>query len=309
MPTRGWRILWQMAAAVVVLVGLLLAAVGRSALSEWEAYRPPGRGQLERPLTEIGVSGMRAVEFAGPRGLVMRGWYRPPATGDVVILLHGSMADRSSLVDEMRGLAAGGLGFVAMDSPGHGLSDGDAEWGEIEREALRATVRWTLSQPGVDSSRLGVAGFSMGGYIAAQVAADEPRLRRVALLGTPPDLESLFLHQNGRFARQKWRVISTVERWAGLETDTLRPRDVVTKVAPRPVLVVTGADDAVVPPSLATLLFDGAAAPKQFFVVPRGQHLRYATVMPVEYPRCLRAFFGGVVHGDEPACATGDVGR
>jgi uncharacterized protein len=285
------RVRWGL---IIGLAGLLAAGarlLWPAAHADWLVLHPPGAGHLEVSRDSVGVAGLRDVEIAGPRGTVLRGWVHPSSSGAFAILLHGTTSDRSSLTAEMRILAAGGIGFLAIDWPGHGLSTGQPEWGRLEREALTATVDWVMRTQGIDSSRVGAAGFSMGGYPLVQVAADDRRIRRIALVAAPSDLRQQTYMQPGHFVRAKAWLMLAVERMLGYETDALRPVDAIRRLAPRPVLIIAGDHDQVVPVSMAQTLYAAAGEPKRLVVVPNGQHLNYASVSPQLYADALREFF------------------
>ena len=57
--------------------------------------------------------------------------------------------------------------------------------------AVRDAVSYVAEQPGIDTQRIGVLGFSLGGYLAMALAAEERRIRAVIALsgGLPPGWE------------------------------------------------------------------------------------------------------------------------
>lgn len=83
-------------------------------------------------------------------------------------------------------LARVGVGVLRLDDRGVGESGGAATQPTSADFAgdVRAAIAWLATQSAVDPSRLGLLGHSEGGIIAPMVAADEPRVRAVALLAT-----------------------------------------------------------------------------------------------------------------------------
>jgi carboxymethylenebutenolidase len=101
-----------------------------------------------------------------------------------VFLLHGSGGLDSGLHDRARELA--GQGYVAMvlhyfDLPGVAQSDAVTSdryfvaWMKLVADALEFAGK----QPDVDGQRIGLMGYSLGGYLALEVAATNPRVAAV----------------------------------------------------------------------------------------------------------------------------------
>ncbi len=57
--------------------------------------------------------------------------------------------------------------------------------------AVRDAVSYVTEQPGIDAQRVGLLGFSLGGYLAMALAVEDPRIRAVVELsgGLPPGWE------------------------------------------------------------------------------------------------------------------------
>lgn len=123
---------------------------------------------------------MKGVErvIERPRGcLAYKSW--GPAEGSPVLALHGWM-DNAGTFDVMAPRLAG-LRLIALDLPGHGLSDPRAAgseyyiWSYVE-DVLDAAEHFGLQ-------RFDLLGHSMGGIIACLLAALYPeRVNRLALL-------------------------------------------------------------------------------------------------------------------------------
>jgi uncharacterized protein len=276
---------------LLVFAAVVLERAGRIFWIERSALKPQ-RGSLDLPIDSAGVPGIRAVRFPTFTGDSLAGWYVPPRHGATVILLHGTGADRSSMLPELRLLARAGIGVLAYDSPGHGLSDGVVEWGEAERNAVSQAATWVLQQPGVDATKLGAAGFSYGGYILCEAAAWDQRLRRVALLATPTDGEDVAYHAYRRWSPAAGWFALQVDRLLGFEPDTTSAAARVSRIAPRPLLLVAGDRDDVVPLPMMRALYDRARSPKALLVVHTAGHGRYLEAEPERYARTLVAFFG-----------------
>ena len=69
------------------------------------------------------------------------------------------------------------------------------------------------------------------------------------------------------------------------------PEQVVGKIAPRPLLLIGGVEDQLVPSWMTQRLFAAAHEPKAIWLVPKAGHGGYAEAAPVEYPERLLKFF------------------
>jgi uncharacterized protein len=268
--------------------GVIVLHSYRAMHSQFEADPP---SELLAAPEKTGIAGLRSVSFATGDHLMLSAWYKPPTNGATVVITHGTNSDRSTMLPELRMLAASGYGVLAFDWPGLGHSEGSVRWDAQARRALIAAVDWLSAQPGVDPRRIGGLGFSIGGFIMAQVAAVDPRLRAVVLEAPLPDFDDYIRVHNTR-----WGVLSEwPARWVLRNSDLLdtnvEPMNLIDKIAPRPVLILGGSLDPEIPPALVTKLFEAAHEPKTLWIVSQAHHGGYAEVAPVQYPRRLADFF------------------
>src|SRR5262249_31322210 len=137
---------------------------------------PPGE-LLSRPdLT--GIPGLREVVFPNVDRTRLAGWFVAPRNRATIVLLHGTSSDPSSLVWDARAFTCAGFGFLSFDSPGYGASEAMAH-GDAHASALGAALDWLVGNANVDSHRIGALGFSNGGYVLAQYAPRDTRLRAI----------------------------------------------------------------------------------------------------------------------------------
>ena len=97
-----------------------------------------------------------------------------------VLFVHGAGFDHTLWTMPARYFARQGLNVVAVDLPGHGLSDGDAL---TSIETIAAWLDELLATLNIENTA--VVGHSMGSLAALALAADYPaRVSRLVLLGT-----------------------------------------------------------------------------------------------------------------------------
>jgi dipeptidyl aminopeptidase/acylaminoacyl peptidase len=251
-----------------------------------------------------GVPELRTVEFKSAAGLNVAAWYVPSRNHAAVVLAHGTNADRSSMLPEIRILATAGYGVLAFDWPGNGASEGSNRWGDEEQQALSAAVAFLAAQPDVERARIGGLGFSKGGYLMTLFAAGDPSLRAVVIEAVSLDFERYLrrLHDHWGFVSE-WPAYFAVRHAAGVLVQPT-PGAVISRIAPRPILFISGTLDEAVPSAMVTDLYAAAAEPKSLWVVPGAQHGHYADVAPIEYRERLLAFFDSALLGTLPATQT-----
>ena len=274
-------------ALLVVIACVLLGA--RSYLGEQQQFFPV-QHPVRLPAQASGISGAVDVSFESPAG-TLRGWYVPSHNHAAVILTHGAGANRAQLTAEARALVAAGFGVLLFDWPGHGESAGSIHWNAPERESLSAAVSWISAHSELVGGKLGVYGFSMGGYITSQVAAQDPRLGAVVLAATPAvQREQVsFTHRlSGLLGSVP--ALYALER-GGMQVDALRPLDLIGKIAPRPVLIIAGTADTIVPYRHAEALYAAAGQPKTLHPVPGAGHGGFVESEPNAYLELLVRFF------------------
>jgi dipeptidyl aminopeptidase/acylaminoacyl peptidase len=276
--------------AGIFTASVLPLLIGASAVrNELRADFRPARSVPMRPAI-LEHDNIEDVSFDA-RGKTIRGWFRPSANGAAVLLLHGTDADRTQLAPEAHLLAQHGYGVLLFDWPGHGASDGRVTWDADERAALGAALDFAARAPRIDAARIGVFGFSMGAMIAVQVAARDRRVAALVVQGAFADVDDEL-----RYEFRRWGILSQwpalwAARWWGIKSEALRPKDVIADIAPRPILVIAGSADVVVPPDQSRTLFDAANEPKSWWLVSGATHRRYADAAGTAYEAKIAAFY------------------
>ena len=115
-----------------------------------------------------GVAGIRVTRLALPDGVTVRVAESGAKNAEPVVLVHGWGASIYMWRDWFAPLAASGYRAVALDLPGHGLSDKPADEGRYRLESLVGSLRATME--GVGLRRPHLVAQSMGGTIALELA-------------------------------------------------------------------------------------------------------------------------------------------
>jgi pimeloyl-ACP methyl ester carboxylesterase len=129
------------------------------------------------PAREAGIT----VRFVPVREHVrLRVLEAGPRDGQPIVLVHGWGASVYSYRGSIPVLADAGSRVIAVDLPGHGLSDKPPELEQYTREGMTGAIAAVLDA--LDVRDAVVVGVSMGGVIAANLAiGHHPRVDRVAL--------------------------------------------------------------------------------------------------------------------------------
>jgi dienelactone hydrolase len=138
----------------------------------------------------------------------------------------------------------------------------------------RCAAAWLAARPEVDADRLGMVGTSLGSFLTALTAANEPRLKNVCLLlGGGGLVDAYYDHPKAK------PVTAWVDRLGGkgFVKRLIAPVDPITYAAQlkgKNLLMIAARHDEVVPPAAATRLWE--ATGKQRIVWLDAGHLTAA---------------------------------
>jgi uncharacterized protein len=156
-------------------------------------------------------------------------------------------------------------------------------WGSAGRYDLRTVPRDVIAAvdhltgcPAVDPARIAVVGHSMGGWAAIVTASAEPRLRAVAVYGTPSRLSAAVGLDPEQVENEFTRFLAATPAEFAAQLDEVArrtdPLEAVAAIAPRPLLVVHGTEDRWVPVAQARELKGRAGPPCRYVEVDGADH-------------------------------------
>ena len=199
-----------------------------------------------------------------------------------LVLCHGfpvtpASAHHGQGYPELAERLAAETGWVVLTVSfrGTGASEGDFSLGGWLAD-LKVAVDACFAVPGVDAVWL--CGFAAGGALALCAAGEDPRIRGVAAFAAPADFGDRASDAR-RFVGQA-RAAGVIrdrafppdlDAWAR-ELREIRPLSLIGKVPPRPVLLVHGANDEVVPLLDARALADAAEGEVELRVLAGAGH-------------------------------------
>jgi putative redox protein len=240
---------------------------------------------------------------------------RPPVradvtTGPAVVLAHGYPSDvnaasaAASALPELADRIAAEMGWTALALAFRGC---DVSEGSFSlRGWLDDLVAAVGHLEGLDAvSGVWLAGFGTGGSLAICAAAELTQVQGVAALGAPADFDDWASHPR-RLLEHSREVGMIKDRHFPPDMDAwskelreLRAVECAPRVAPRPMLVVHGSDDDVVPAFDARVLVDSHGDAELRIVSGAGHRLRHD-------PRAVAILLGWLDRSRRPIVRPGD---
>ena len=172
-------------------------------------------------------------------------------------------------------------GFVTLifNFRGAGKSEGNFDILGWSRD-LQAAVDFLCHLERVDKSHICLLGFSGGAAVSVYVAAHDSRISSLVACACPADFSSLSSKEDISSALQRFRDIGIIrdkdfppslQEWMkGFET--ISPIQWIDKISPRPLLLLHGDADEVVPVNHARELYQKAEEPKELRIIPGAIH-------------------------------------
>ena len=266
----------------------------------WYEHRTPEQGLLpatdfmklwnwvaDDPLAGLGLA-FEEVEFPAVDGSTLRGWWIPAAAPAkaAVVAVHGAGGDRREFLRHTPLLHRAGYAVLLFDCREQGISDGEARGvslGIREHEDVSSAVDYVLGSRAMQ--RVAVLGSSQGGASVLLAAAADPRIDAVIAENPFTSIHALIMDNSMEptLPRPLLAAISFVTRLRLGGLDASDPIEVVGRIAPRPLLLMHGDADRVIPLQHSRELFARAGEPKQLWVAEGAHHAALFNAHPDEW--------------------------
>lgn len=287
-PQNRWQ--YWVKLMLAVLSTLLIALAGTILLVSYQqtmGYLHPARQTTSGDFLRANAIDFQEIELMTEDHVKLSAWYTPPKNGAVILVAHGYGSSRPEHYYAL--FASHGYGVIAWDFRAHGKSGGDfSSLGYYEVLDAEAALKFALAQPGVE--HVGAWGGSMGGVTMIRATAQFPEIKALvadspfATLEDEMDLRIPFPILRGL-------IRFFAERESGVTVDSVRPLDEIARISPRPVLLIQGMGDGMVPLNSAERLFEAAGEPRQLWTENDVPHLNMYAFYKTRYTNRVIKFF------------------
>jgi len=209
-------------------------------------------------------------------------WPADDPEAPVIYYLHGVRWNLTGQLNRMSQLRRFGFSVFAIDYRGFCKSDGEMPSEAFVYEDARAGWQWLVARE-PDASRRYIYGHSLGGAVAIDLAAH--------LAGGAQGASGLIVESS--FTSLSEAVSEMGYGWLPARMLLTQKFDSIEKIGQirMPVLIVHGANDRYVPPSLSEALYAAAPSPKRLLLIPNGSHNNSVWTGDVAYREALRDLF------------------
>src|SRR5579859_521473 len=222
-------------------------------------------------------------------------WFIRPETNRVIIGCTGYRGSKSELIGISTALWRAGFNVLLFDYHGHGAGRG-ASVTLAYREVGDFLTALDYAEQRIPGARIGVIGYSMGAAVAIMGSARRPEVRAVIAdspFATHADVVS---HNVTRVIRVSGRPITTVadfflKRRAGYRAGDVTPVRDAAALAPRPLLVIHGTQDHMIPVSHGKRVYEAAGEPKELWLGEGADHCGTYFLDRQTYCRRVVTFF------------------
>lgn len=272
-------------------LGILIALLILSILPPWiftYALTHPG---CNDPNPIAGLPQPKEHLLRTADGLALRAWYYPSKNKAGIIALGGMGGSLGTNLPPVEILVRQGYGILQIDGRACAQPAAPVTLGYWEAQDAATGYAFLRNQPEIDTQRIGVYGFSMGGAAAIRFASREPGVAAVVVDGGYSNLGENFAGygQGGMPTRWMGFISGLAFRLqTGIDPFTSNPAGDISAISPRPLLLIYGEAEAGSP---LNTLWQAAGLPKERWIVPGGSHGRNHLAAPDEYFRRVVEFF------------------
>ncbi len=161
---------------------------------------------------------------------------------------------------------------ITMDQRGHGNSGGAFSFTSQEHEDIRAVIQYAKKI----YTRIYLIGFSLGAASSIIYVAQEKDVHGLMVVSPPmsfEEIENRFLDKGALIpAIKKFGPHVFKLRLGPVNSEKIKPADVIDQIAPIPLLIMFGEKDPIISKKHAETLYERAKNPKQIIMIKNGLH-------------------------------------
>jgi len=260
-------------ATLAALAFALLSLIVASIFFLSRALMPVQAQESTSPSSFLGSA--ETVEFTTPDGKLHDAWFFPGLRDSpVIVLCHGYRSSRTEVMTLATSLQMHRYNVLAFNFAGHGDSPvGYTTLGNLESVELLAALRSLEGRSDADISRVGLWGYSLGGYAVLSAAPDFPGVQAIVVDSAYARPANLLQRELGRLGADIIPLlgpITTLEFhiFALFQEGRPGPPEALARLGGIPKLFIAGEDS----PQLGQLtreLYEQAPEPKELATLAR----------------------------------------
>ena len=258
----------------------------------------PGRAPVGPTPAHWGMA-YTDISFETTDNLTLRGWWIRGTTAKTVVMVHGLGSNRDEPLSRAAYLHQAGYNLLVFDLRGHGASGGSGTtMGYREPEDVRAAV---AEAKRLDSGPIAVFGYSLGAAVAIEEAANDPAVAAVIEDSAFSSAANVILARFTEVTRLPATPLAAgVLAFGTLDFGTspwnVQPVAMAARLR-KPLLVIIGDADTIVPPAEGLAIFSAAPGPKRLLEVPRAGHVQAYQVATALYEATVLGFLAASLPG------------
>lgn len=240
--------------------------------------RTPATPDLGVPFERVTVTTSDSLE--------LEAWYVPSKNRAAVVVFPGA-----SRAKEARVLIRHGYGVLLLESRGQGNSEGDIVRWAGDRDLL-AGAAYLRNRPDVDPGRIGGFGFSIGGEILLEAAAQSTAFKAIVSDGAGERVGEADASGPSQLISEPMQAVMTAATTVFSNHGPPPPIvERIGQIAPRPVFLVYAEHGMGGENTRQPKYYAAAGEPKAIWEVPGAKHTGGIDARPAEYERRVVAFF------------------
>jgi fermentation-respiration switch protein FrsA (DUF1100 family) len=274
-------------AAIFTLLSAAAATVVGVSYNQTSGYLHPERHVASGDFLRANGIQFQDIVLTTEDGVKLSAWYTPSQNGAVILVAHGYGDKRPE--DFYALFASHGYGVIAWDFRAHGKSGGYfSSLGYYEVLDAKAALDFALAQPGV--KHIGAWGGSMGAVTMIRATAKYPQIEALVADSPFPTLqEEMDIQVPFPFMRFLIRWFAQWE--TGVNPNRVRPIDDIASISPRPVFIIQGMRDGMVPLDSGQRLYNAAKEPRELWEEQGVPHLNMYAYYRARYTKRVINFF------------------
>jgi len=194
-----------------------------------------------------------------------------------IILLHGIRSDKNMMIAQEDFFTKNGFNTLSIDLRGHGLSGGEyCTYGFKEKKDISAVIDFLQKEKNWKKP-IGIFGHSLGGAVALQAMAYDPRISFGIIESTYSNFSKISSDYSEYYTGLTSDLLNEdiLERSAeiaGFKPDKVNPSEYCTQIT-QPVFIVHGKEDQKIKPDYAHENFSKLSSSyKELLFVEKAHH-------------------------------------